>query len=175
MRGVHGGTHCIIYINEEILSDTAARASRESRPTISSQKLEGLEGLENRGTIVGLNLENEDTFPVVNTLLKTTTDDDDGTGLRSFVLQIEKAAFELVRGPLPATEQERERWIECGKTLAEELHKIGMRTGTVSSVPALLNAHLRRCFGRQQQPPPAAAKEHVSGPADPKERIKKII
>jgi len=123
---------------------------------------------------VGLNLDTEDTSPVVNTLLKTTTDDDDGTGLRAFVLQIEKAALEMVRGPLPVTEQERERWIECGKTLAEELQKIGMRTGTVSSVPALLNAHLRRCFGRQQQPP-ATPREQVSSPADPKERLKKII
>ena len=175
MRGVHGGNEYTIYIPDEIISATWSRPSRDSRPAISSQKLEGLEGLESRGTMVGLNLEIEDTLPIVNTLLKTTTDDDDRTGLRGFVLPIEKAAFELLRGPLPATEQERERWIECGKTLAEELHKIGMRTGTVSSVPALLNAHLRRCFGRQQQPAPTQAKENLSGPVDPKERLKKII
>jgi hypothetical protein len=176
MRGVHGGNEYTIYIPDEIMptGSRLSRLSRDSRPTISSQKVEGLGGLETRGSRVGINLEIEDSSPAANTLLKTTTDDDDGTGLRSFVSEIEKAALELIRGPLPVTEQERERWIECGKTLAEELQKIGMRTGTVSSVPALLNAHLRRCFGRQQQPP-AAVKEQVSGPVDPRERLKKII
>jgi hypothetical protein len=174
MRGVHGGNEYTIYIPDEIIPTTGSRPSRDSRPAISSQKLEGLEGLETRGGRVGVNLEIEDSSPDSNTLFKTTTDDDDGTGLRCFVSEIEKAALELVRGPLPVTEQERERWIECGKTLAQELQKIGTRTGTVSSVPALLNAHLRRCFGRQQQPP-ATAKEQVSGPVDPRERLKKII
>src|SRR4029079_2560929 len=174
MRGVHGGNEYTIYIPDEIISGaTGSRPSRDSRPTISSQKLEGLEGLETRGTIVGLTSEFEGGSPEANTLFKTTTDDDDGTGLRGFTSEVEKAAMELVRGPLPVTQQERERWIECGKTLAEELHKIGMRTGTVSSVPALLNAHLRRCFGRQQQP--AAVKEQASGPVDPRERLRKII
>ena len=173
MRGVHGGNEYTIYIPDELLVDTGSRPSRDSRLTISSQKLEALEGLETRGGRVGVNIDIEDSSPDANTLLKTTNDDD-GTGLLSFVSEIEKAALELVRGPLPVTEQERERWIECGKTLAEELRKIGMRTGTVSSVPALLNAHLRRCFGRQQQPP-TALKEHVSGPVDPRERLKKII
>ena len=173
MRGVHGGNEYTIYIPDEILSATGSRPSRDSRASISSQKLEGLEGLETRGSRGGINIDIADSSPDVNTLLKITTDDDDGTGLLGFVSAIEKAALELVRGPLPVTEQERERWIECGKTLAEELHKIGMRTGTVSSVPALLNAHLRRCFGRQQQPP-ATTKEHA-GPVDPRERLKKII
>ena len=173
MRGVHGGNEYTIYIPDEVMAETESRPSRDSRPPISSQKIEGLEGLENRGTRVGLNVEREESLPIVNTLIKTTTDDD-GTGLRSFVAEIEKAALELLRSALPVTEQERERWSECGRTLAEELHKIGMRTGTVSSVPALLNAHLRRCFGRQQQPM-AAVKEQVSAPVDPKERLRKII
>ena len=45
----------------------------------------------------------------------------------------------------------------------------------VSSVPALLNAHLRRCFGRQQQPPPPVIKERVPAPVEPRERLKRII
>jgi hypothetical protein len=174
MRGVHGGNEYTIYIPDEIISGTGARPSRDSSPSISSQKVEALEGLENRGSRGGVNRETEGGFPAPNTLLKTTTDDDDGTGLFDFVKEIEKTALELVQSPLPVSEQERERWIECGKTLAEELHKIGMRTGMVSSVPALLNAHLRRCFGRQQQPP-SPVKERVPAPVEPRERLKRII
>lgn len=174
MRGVHGGNEYTVYIPDEIILTTESRPSRDSRSSISSQKIEGLEGLENRGGRGSLNVGFEEGLSVPNTLLKTTTDDDDGTGLLSFVKEIETAASELVRGPLPVTEQERERWIECGKTLAEELHKIGLRTGTVSSVPALLNAHLRRCFGRQQQPA-STVKERVPASVEPRERLKRII
>ena len=174
MRGVHGGNEYTIYIPDEIIPTTGSRPSRDSRPSISSQKIDGLEALESRETRGGVNLEIEEGLPAPNTLLKTTTDDDDGTGLLDFVRAIEGTALELVQGPLPVTEQERERWIECGKTLAEELHKIGMRTGTVSSVPALLNAHLRRCFGRQQQPL-SPIKERVPISVEPKERLKRII
>jgi hypothetical protein len=174
MRGVHGGNEYTIYIPDEIIPDTGSRPSRDSRPSISSQKLEGLEGLETRGGRGGVNIETEEGFPVPNTLFKTTTDDDDGSGLLNFVKEVEKVALELVGGPLPVSEQERERWIDCGKTLAEELHKIGMRTGIVSSVPALLNAHLRRCFGRQQQPQ-LPVKERAPAPIEPRERLKRII
>ena len=173
IRGVHGGNEYTIYIPDEIL--TGSRPSRDSRYSISPQKIETLEGLENRGAMVGINLEIEDGLPVANTFLKTTNDDDDGTGLLGFVKEIEKAALELAQGSLPITEQERAKWIECGKTLAEEIHKIGMRTSTVSSVPALLNAHLRRCFGRQQRPPAGGGKERVPGPVEPRERLKRII
>ncbi|HEV8482456.1 MAG TPA: hypothetical protein VGV87_02765, partial [Blastocatellia bacterium] len=86
MRGVHGGNEYTIYIPDEIIPTTGSRPSRDSRPAISSQKLEGLEGLETRGGRVGVNLEIEDSSPDSNTLYKTTTDDDDdGTGLRCFV------------------------------------------------------------------------------------------
>ena len=175
MRGVHGGNEYTIYIPDEIISNTGSRPSRDSRPSISSQKIEGLEGLEIRGGRGSVNLETEEGFPIPNTLFKTTTDDDDdGSGLLDFAKEIEKAAVELVGGPLPVSEQERERWSECGKTLAEELHKIGLRAGMVSSVPALLNAHLRRCFSRQQQPQ-SPVKERTPAPIEPRERLKRII
>jgi hypothetical protein len=176
MRGVHGGNEYTIYIPDEIIAGTGARPSRDSSPSISSQKLESLEGLETRGSIGGLNLETEEGFPGPKTLLKTNTDDDDGTGLADFVKEIEKTALDLIQGPLPISDLERDRWIECGKTLANELQKIGMRTGTVSSVPALLNAHLKRCFGRQQQPlPQSPPKERIPIAVEPRERLKKII
>ena len=174
MRGVHGGNEYTVYIPDEVVPQTDTRPSRDARLSISSQKIETVESLENRGSRGGVNLDTEGGLTAAKTLLNTTTDDDDRTGLQDFLKEIEIVAAEMIGGPLPSSEQERDRWIECGKTLAEELRKIGTRTSTISSVPALLNAHLKRSFGRQQQPQ-TAVKERLPEIADPKERLKKII
>ena len=97
------------------------------------------------------------------TSFKTSIDDDETHTLAKFSKTLVEAARGVVGGGFVNSEQERERWNELGKLLADELKEAAQRTDTISSVPAFLTAHLRRRLARK--PPPTADTKKSSDPS----------
>jgi len=87
--------------------------------------------------------ENKDTSADPKTLIKTKINTDDEASVLSDLNSIFSEAAEKLTGRRPKA-SEREQWAELARTLVEELNDAAARAESVSSVPAFLNAHLRR-------------------------------
>jgi hypothetical protein len=93
-------------------------------------------------------IDNTDTS-VNHKTIKTNTDDDDTHTQGEFLREILEAARDVCGGKLINTEQERKRWKELGRLLAEELRDAAQHTETINSVPAFFTTHLRRRLVRK--------------------------
>jgi hypothetical protein len=104
-------------------------------------------------------IENTTTSRFPNTI--NTKIDDDTHTLSKFIENLTEAARSVVGGDFVKTEEERQRWGELGQLLADELRTAARRTGTVSSVPAFLTAHLRRCLRQKDDSRVNEVKESI--------------
>ncbi|MCP9495647.1 MAG: hypothetical protein MSG64_14470 [Pyrinomonadaceae bacterium MAG19_C2-C3] len=80
--------------------------------------------------------------------------------LASLTEVLAAAAHDLTGAVAPVA-IEAEQWGELGRVLATELKSAASRTGVISSVPAFLTAHLKRCFAK------AATFPHVEPDSTP--------
>jgi len=152
IAGEHIGNEYTVFLPEE-LTETLPSQTSETGQTGYTQKLARLVSLETRQTRYTLNPEESDISGTSNTFLNTCTDDDDTHMVRAFSVPVLEAAKELTGGAVSASEDEKERWRECGKVLAEELKNAARNTtAPISSIPAFLSAHLRRRFARLTKP-----------------------
>jgi hypothetical protein len=160
--GTHAGNEYEVFLPEE-LEATPSRGSRGSRPSSSTQFLEGLDPLETRPSRGGLIVENTDTSGKHQTLYKTIEQTDD-EAFAEFVAAVSKTAKE-VTGKEPSR-SEAARWGELAEVLMTELRIAAGRT-TVSSVPAFLTEHLRRRLWKKEkrQIEAEAAEQRSSAPA----------
>jgi hypothetical protein len=98
----------------------------------------------------GQTIDYNDTSANRKTSFKT---DDDTHTLAGLTATLIEAARCVVGGEFINSEQERERWNELGKLLADELIEAAQRTEAISSVPAFFTGHLRRRLARKPVPP----------------------
>jgi hypothetical protein len=151
MDGNHLGNQYEVFLPEEIDLTLPSQPSVPSQPS-PTQKLASLASLETSQAREAQTVETTAISGNPNTSFKTTTDDDDGVNLLAEAIR--QTAEEIIGVKLPQTEQERERWRQCGTILAEELRSAALRAGNVSSVPAFLAAHLKRRFKTGQTAKP---------------------
>ena len=114
--------------------------------TIPDQET-GMERDQKTGMVgVGQIIDSKDTSSFPKTSLKTNTDDEAFIDLMKILKQTAKE----IAGTTP-TSQERERWAEVGRVIADELKQAAARAESVSSVPAFLAEHLRRRLSRPER------------------------
>jgi hypothetical protein len=121
-------------------SPSTSSTSSSSSPT---QKLDHLDVLLSSTSSTTQLLEKNDIYGLAKTFLKTSDDDDTHT-MSGFVREMENAVKKILGANPPDTAEERARWQAVGKLLADELIAAAGKTDAVSSIPAFLNAHLRR-------------------------------
>jgi hypothetical protein len=173
--GEHGGNVFTVYLPEEIGINRSYRGDRGDTSD-SGQNLPVVQGSEVDTGDRSLNVAQHETSGISQTLIKTTTKNDDEalalSGLNSILIE----AVRKITGRAPKA-SEREQWAELARTLVEELNGAAARAESVSSVPAFLNAHLRR---KLAQKPPARRGEGkhstsaIAPPASPSEPHRKL-
>ncbi len=142
LGGEHAGSEYTVLLPEE------ARPTPPTAPTDASQKVETLPTAQSGVSGVGLNVEAKESSDERKTLsFKTKTNDDEAQALSDLNSILIDAARKIT-GRAPKV-TEREQWAELARTLVEELNGAAARAESVSSVPAFLNAHLRRKFAQK--------------------------
>lgn len=142
--GTQGGNEFTVFLPEEISPATTPTTATTSTTPHHDHPLQNVpvvpvvESDSGRG---GLNDENKDSSPKLNTLINTNTDKKDDEAFAGLVEMLKQAA-KKVTGKDPGT-TDADRWREIGELLAAELQIAASRT-TVSSAPAFLFEHLRR-------------------------------
>jgi hypothetical protein len=143
--GTQGGNEFTVFLPEEIsfattptTSTTPTTLHHHDHPLQNVPVVPVVESDSGRG---GLNDENKDSLPKLNTLINTNTDKKDDEAFAGMVEMLKQAAKKIT-GKEP-TVVEADRWQEVGELLAVELQVAASRT-TVSSAPAFLFEHLRR-------------------------------
>lgn len=177
--GIQGGNEYTVHLPEESTAPSTPPSTGTSPPSPPSggEKLGVLAPLETRGPRYGLNVGTADTSGEPKTSLKTNTNTDDEAVVLSDLSSILIEAARKLTGRAPKA-KEREQWAELARTLVEELNDAASRAESVSSVPAFLNAHLRRKLA----PKPVARKREghqksdvglpsVPPPPDPNRRL----
>lgn len=146
------GNEYEVFTPEEVATSSTRYTSTTSSTSLT-QKVDILDILDSSiSSITQPHLESVG-YTAPKTSFKTNTDDDDTHTLAEFTAILVEAARDVVGGELINSEQERERWNELGKLLADELREAAQRTGAVSSVPAFFTTHLRRRLARKSAPP----------------------
>jgi len=140
--------------------------SRSSSPTHNLDDLDILDSSISSTTLIPLESK---ISGLPNTFLNTH-DDDTHTPLAEFTEILLDAAQAILGGEVPNTDRERILWNECGCVLADELRNAAARTGAISSVPAFLAAHLRRCFANSVRSQSAVSTQAQSIPPEPANR-----
>ncbi len=173
LGGEHAGSEYTVLLPEEA-QPTPPTAPTDD--THASQKVETLPTAQSGVSGVGLNVEAKESLDEHKTLsFKTKTNDDEAQAL-SDLNSILIEAVRKITGRVPKA-SERELWAELARTLVEELNGAAARAESVSSVPAFLNAHLRRKFA---QKPPArkgegkhsiSAIEPSASPSEPHRKL----
>jgi hypothetical protein len=154
IAGEHDGNEYTVYLPEEQNITMPSQTSQTSATSLTSHahKVDRLVSLESSQTSQGSTLDDSITYEHPHTFLKTHDDDDEThTLLYEFLIPILDTAREILAGPIPTSEQERERWRECASILKEELRTAADRAGNISSVPAFFATHLRRRFAKNRQ------------------------
>jgi hypothetical protein len=175
--GTQGGNEFTVFLPEELspattpTTPTTSTTPHHDHPLQNVSVVPVVESASGRG---GLNDENKDSSPKLNTLINTNTDKKDDEAFAGLVEMLKQAA-KKVTGKEPVT-TEADRWREIGELLAAELQIASSRT-TVSSAPAFLFEHLRRRLRKADarqieqevreassgQVPPAPAKPELDG------------
>lgn len=160
------------YIYEVRLPEEASKtdvltptSTSTSTPTnLDSYQYQKLVGV-GRGKLI----ENKGTYNFPKTIHKTNTIDDDARASFASLAEALAAAARDLTGSFAMAAIETEKWGEVGRVLATELKSAASRTGTISSVPAFLTAHLKRCFAKAATFPQVEPDSIPSTPADSSE------
>jgi hypothetical protein len=173
ITGEHEGNEYTVFLPEEISMPSQSSMPSQTRHAQNLDILVGLETSQTRHTSSSIN---STTSAEPKTSFKTDTKNDDEAVALSDLISIFSEAARKLTGRTPRV-TEREQWAELARTLVEELNGAAARAESVSSVPAFLNAHLRR---KLAQKPPArkgegkrsiSAIEPSASPSEPHRKL----
>lgn len=146
LKGEHEGSFYEVFLPGEVdPSPIPAQPPPNPSPILNTDldpapKM-GWAGLPNLDDSERLNIPDKTSF-------KTNTEKDDDEAFAEFIAVVKKATKEIT-GREPS-HTEAARWGELAEVLMTEL-KIAAGRTTISSIPAFLSEHLRRCLWKQEK------------------------
>lgn len=137
-----------VYTPEEINPRYTSTSSTSSTTSLT-QKVVVLDVPESSSTSTTQIIENKASYKVPNTFFKTI--DDEHTHTLAEMVAAIVSGTQSVCGVFQISEQEKAKWGELGILLMRELEEISQKVDQVSSAPAVLTAHLRRCLAKHKR------------------------